>query len=430
MAVTRVYVGHSSTRQKVLAVGLLAVMGLFGAVGSLVVAPALYQKEAGQVDVSPGSIGSMADGSVPVVTTLKEMEGGEPFVLRNEEFGDWTRSTGEMIGETYYNKITLEDGTVLAAKIRFEAETEEFVREEGALKADYEHTVVTYPIGVMRPWPQEEQELAEAAGWITYKDGYADMEGDFGVELPDLEKMKTDWSLKMLAAGLVAGLAATTAVDLFMGRKEGRASTPQTEQEMWILGTYANWAQNFGQLNYKGRLTSPNTVASPLYLGGRPKDEDSKKLTIKVLKKDWGIKTREDLLDTVEYMSKGSGFWDCTTQSGRAWELCRSTQLLGMGYIAGWLTKKEMLERSSVVGNIIQRVFGGWEELSESYLEAYTDWRVQVSGQQAEAAIVMRRQIQQNLNNRKDSPYRLPWMLPLGMDSERMERVKEKTGEV
>ena len=101
-----------------------------------------------------------------------------------------------------------------------------------------------------------------------------------------------------------------------------------------------------------------------------------------------------------------------------------------MGYIAGWLTKKEMLERSSIVGNIIQRVFGGWEELSESYLEAYTNWGMETFGQQAEAVIEMRRQIQQNLNNRKDSPYRLPWMLPLGMDSQRMERVKEKTGEV
>lgn len=89
-----------------------------------------------------------------------------------------------------------------------------------------------------------------------------------------------------------------------------------------------------------------------------------------------------------------------------------------------------MIERSCVVGNIIQRVFQDWEELAESYLEAYTRWRVGQFGQQAEAAVEMRRRIQQNLYSRKDSPYRLPWMLPLGMDSERMERVKEKTGEV
>ena len=97
MAVTRVYIGHSTTREKVLAVGLLAVIGLWGALGSAVIGPKIYHKEADKIDVSPGSIGSVADGSVPVVTTLQEMESGEPFVLKNEEFGDWTRSSGEMI---------------------------------------------------------------------------------------------------------------------------------------------------------------------------------------------------------------------------------------------------------------------------------------------------------------------------------------------
>ncbi len=430
MAVTRVYIGHSTTREKVLAVGLLAVIGLWGALGFAVIGPKIYHKEADKIDVSPGSIGSVADGSVPVVTTLQEMESGEPFVLKNEEFGDWTRSSGEMIGDTYYNKITLEDGTVIAARIHFEAETEEFVLEEGALTKNFDHAIVTYPIGILRPWPEEVQTEAEAASWITYKDGYLDMEGDFGVELPELGKIKKEWQLKMMAAGLVVGLVSSVVIDLLLKKKEERASTPQTEQERWILGTYANWAQHFGQLNYKGRMAAPNTVASPLYFGGRPKDEDSRKLTIRVLKEDWEIKNREDLLDTVEYMSRGTGFWDCTTQYDRAWELCRSNQLLGMGYIAGWLTKKEMLERSCIVGNIMQKVFQDWEELAESYLEAYTRWRRGEFGQQAEAAIIMRKQIQKNLYSRKDSPYRLPWMLPLGMDSERMERVKEKTGEV
>lgn len=430
MAVTRVYIRHSTTREKVLAIGLLAVIGLLGVLGFAVIGPAVYRMEAARIDVSPGSIGSVADGSVPVVTTLQEIESGDAFVLKNEEFGDWRRTAGQMIGDTYYNKITLEDGTVVAARIHFEAQTEEFVLEEGAITRNFDHAIVTYPVGILRPWPEEARDMAETADWITYKDGYLDMEGDFGVELPDSRKLKQEWMLKMMAIGLVAGLTFSVLTDWCLRRREEQASIPQTEQERWILGTYANWAQHFGQLNHKGRLAVPNTAASPLYLGGRPKDEDSRKLTIQVLKEDWDINNREDLLDTVEYMSRGTGFWDCNTQYDRAWELCRSNQLLGMGYIAGWLTKKEMIERSCVVGNIIQRVFQDWEELAESYLEAYTRWRVGQFGQQAEAAVEMRRRIQQNLYSRKDSPYRLPWMLPLGMDSERMERVKEKTGEV
>ena len=79
-------------------------------------------------------------------------------------------------------------------------------------------------------------------------------------------------------------------------KKEGQKSTPQNDQERWILGSYAIWAQFFGQFDYKGRLCAPNTTDSPLYIGGRPKDEDSRKRTIKVLKRDWDIKNRDELL--------------------------------------------------------------------------------------------------------------------------------------
>lgn len=430
MAVTRVYVGHTTTRDKILAFGLLGAMMVFGFVGSSVIGPGIYQSRMSQLDLAPGSVGSRGDESVPVVSTLEEMEQGGKFVLRNEEFGDWTKNSGNLIEDTYYNKIPLKDGTVIAARINLEAEDTEIVTGE-PLQLNFDHEIVTYPVGILRPWPSEEAlREAKAADWITYKKGYLDMEGDFGKELPDLEKIKENAMLSMLAAGLVSGLAVCVIIDLHYKKKEALDSTPQTDQERWILGTYAIWAQFFGQLNYKGKLTHPNTPHSPLYLGGKPKDGDSRKFTIKVLKRDWDIKNREDLLETVEYMSRGTGFWDCKTQYDRAWELCRSTQLLGMGYIAGWLTREELTERSSVVGNIIQRTFEDWQELAQSYLEAYARWRARMAPDGDGSAVRMRNQIYQNLCNRKDSPYRLPWMLPLGTDGVRMEPVKEKTGEV
>jgi len=416
---------------KVLAVGLLAVIGLWVALGSAVIGPKIYHKEADKIDVSPGSIGSVADGSVPVVTTLQEMESGEPFVLKNEEFGDWTRNSGGMIGDQYYNKIVLKDGMVIAAKINQDAVNMDYVKEEDSLRADFEHVMVTYPVGVMRPWPKETDErAAKEAGWLTYTEGYVDMQGDFGVELPDLKKLREDSMVAMAGVGFVLGLGGAVIVELLMKKKEGQKSTPQNDQERWILGTYAIWAQFFGQFDYKGRLYAPNTTDSPLYIGGRPKDEDSRKRTIKVLKRDWDIKNRDELLETVEYMSKGSGFWDCETQSDRAWELCRSTQLLGMGFIAGWLTREELTKRSGIVGNIIQKMFDGWDELTESYLEAFAAWYARAFEGGAESAVRVRRMIYQNLRSRTDSPYKLPWMLPLGTDGSHVEPVREKTGEV
>lgn len=430
MSVTRIYVGHTTTREKILGLGLFALIAVSGFLGTAVIGPGIYHAEVAKLDLSPGSIGSEADGRVPVVDSLEEMEKGTPFVLKNEEFGDWSRNSGQMIGEQYYNKITLKDGTIIAARIRYEAQQTEYIKEDGILQADKEHEIVTYPVGMMRPWPDGDQEAAAKADWITYKDGYLDMEGDFGADLPELKKLKEKYAMGMMAAAFVLGLAASAFIDLRLKKKEALASTPKNDQELWILGTYANWAQFFGQLNYKRKMDRPNTVVSPLYLGGCPRDEDSKKKTVRTLKQDWNIKSREELLETVDYMSIGNGFWNCETQSDRAWELCRSNQLLGMGFIAGWLSREEMIERSCKVGNIIQKVFLNWEELSQSYMDAYTQWRMQTYGQDGQSAVDMRRRIHENLWNRKDSPYRQPWMLPLGMDSARMNPVKEKTAEV
>lgn len=431
MAVTRVYVGHTTTRQKIMGAGLFLGVMVLGLLGSAVVGPGIYQAKVNSLELSAGSVGSKADGSAPEVTMLSQMENTESFVLKNEEFGDWTRNSGGMIGDEYYNKIVLKDGTVIAAKVNHDAVEMEYVKEDGSFRADFEHVMVTYPIGTIRSWPKEtDQKAAQETEWITYTDGFVDMQGDFGVELPDLEKLRTDSMMIMTAIGLVLGLGGLTAAELVMKKKEEQKATPQSDQERWILGTYAIWAQFFGQFNYKGRLSAPNTVKSPLYIGGCPKDEDSKKRTIKVLKRDWDIKNQEELLETVEYMSKGSGFWDCETQADRAWELCRSSQLLGMGFIAGWITREEMIKRSSVVGNIIQKTFDGWDELAESYLEAFAAWYARTFAGKEESAVKVRRMIYQNLRSRTDSPYKLPWMLPLGTDKSRMEPVREKTGEV
>lgn len=431
MAVTRVYVGHTTTRQKILGAGLFLGISVLGFLGSAVVGPGIYQAKADKLELSPGSIGSMADGSVLEVTAFSQMKDAESFVLKNEEFGDWTRNSGGMIGDQYYNKIVLKDGMVIAAKINQDAVNMDYVKEEDSLRADFEHVMVTYPVGVMRPWPKEtDEKAAKEAGWLTYTEGYVDMQGDFGVELPDLKKLREDSMVAMAGVGFVLGLGGAVIVELLMKKKEGQKSTPQNDQERWILGTYAIWAQFFGQFDYKGRLYAPNTTDSPLYIGGRPKDEDSRKRTIKVLKRDWDIKNRDELLETVEYMSKGSGFWDCETQSDRAWELCRSTQLLGMGFIAGWLTIEELTKRSGIVGNIIQKMFDGWDELAESYLEAFAAWYARAFEGGTESAVRVRRMIYQNLRSRNDSPYKLPWMLPLGTDGSHVEPVREKTGEV
>ena len=413
MAVTRVKLGHSTLREKLGALLFLACILAGSVIGAGVVGPMRYQAQMDALDLSPGSVGSAADHSAPEVSTLAEMQANERFILVNEEFGDWQRSTGAMVGDTYYNKITLTDGTILAARINFDSEQTEYIQDgntEITLWSD-DHVLVTYPIGTLRPWPEGVEQAAAAADWFTYKDGYVDMEGDFGIEPPDKDSIVRDAQLKGSAIGMAAGILLVL-VMMFRGdKKERNASTPKNDLERWILGTYANWAQFFHQLNYKGKLTEPDTVHSPLYFGGKRKDNDGKKFTIETLKDSWDIKNLQDLLETVDYMSRGPGLQNCTTQADRAWELCRSTQLLGMAYIAGWLSREDMVERSCTVCRTIQSTFQGWEELTQSYLDGCIQWTLQSGLPMSRAD--MRRSIHDNLCRRADSPYRLPWDLQL-----------------
>jgi len=409
MAVVRIKTGHTTKRDRRCGIALFLIIVLFTALGYGAVGPLLYRRQADQLDLSPGSIGSPAGGSgVPVVSTLAEMERCERFVLRNEEYGDWQRSSGGMIGDVYYSKVTLPDGAVLAAKIHFEAQKSEYLPEGEGTPAG-EHVLVTYPVGALRPWPEGVD--PRQAGWVTYLDGWLDMEGDFGAELPDQGAVCQKAMLIMAAAGLVVGLIATVGISLRGDRKDRLAATPQNDLERWILGTYAIWAQFFGQLDYRGKLMNPNTPQSPLYFGGRPRDDDSKKLTRRTLASSWEIKSLRELLEAVDYMSQGPGLRDCRTQEDRAWELCRSSQLLGMGYIAGWLSREEMVSRSCAVGRVMQETFHSWDELCRSYLDAYEAWSLQ--GGSSSSAAAMRRNIHNNLCQRPDSPYRLPWLLQL-----------------
>ena len=87
-----------------------------------------------------------------------------------------------------------------------------------------------------------------------------------------------------------------------------------------------------------------------------------------VLDDPWEVKSKAQLLETVEHLvTTGEQLRD-------GWQLGRATMVLGLGYIAGYLTRRELLEYSLPAGEAIQRTFSGWEELHESYLKSYEEW--------------------------------------------------------
>ena len=106
-------------------------------------------------------------------------------------------------------------------------------------------------------------------------------------------------------------------------------------------------------------------------------------------------------------MSTGPGFQKCRTKADQAWELCRCTQLLAIAFRLGWISRQDMVRRSCRVGKLIQKTFSGWQEMSESFLASALEWMGTEQGQE------LRRTIHRALWLRPDSPYNLPWDLPL-----------------
>ena len=131
------------------------------------------------------------------------------------------------------------------------------------------------------------------------------------------------------------------------------------------------------------------------------------------LQRAWGIRNYQELLETVEYMSRGPGFTNCESQSARAWQLCRCTALLGMAMVLGWAGRKELVERSREVGKLIQTHFSSWEELAMGFLEDYARWCTAEGVEDAQIRIQYEVDTYYSLEKRTDSPYRLPWDLDL-----------------
>lgn len=221
-------------------------------------------------------------------------------------------------------------------------------------------------------------------------------------------------SLAVMARAVVPGtllLAAVLLLIVFRARRKKEQNlSPENNVEKWIFGTYANWALYNCEYVQDDRLM-PNYEDTPILLGGRLgpyHSPEQRQYFLNMLDSPWDIHSKRELLETVAYMSKGPGFRKCLTQADRAWELCRCTQLLAIAFRLGWISRTEMIRRSCQVGKIIQQTFSGWQEMSESFLSHCLLWMEDPS-----SGADQRRAIHQALWLRPDSPYTLPWDLPL-----------------
>lgn len=69
--------------------------------------------------------------------------------------------------------------------------------------------------------------------------------------------------------------------------------------------------------------------------------------------------------------------------------------------MAQYYTEEEALNKSLEIAQMVQPLFGSWEELVESYLRGYEYW--------AEESAEERRQVFEDLKSRPDNPYQVDY---------------------
>lgn len=231
----------------------------------------------------------------------------------------------------------------------------------------------------------------------------------------------------MVAVLLVAALAGC-------GKNVDKSDTVR-----WINGTQAlqTKVNGWDYTVFGGTAVDENTVAARkefLIRDWEAADRDSADEAV-----DWllGEGHRTSFVERMEFLKEGGvadvteegradfiyGHYELTEEEARryaqfykaygekgadavsAWDYSRAVSVLADGYVAGYYTKEEALDRCMEIAGMMQGMYGSWDAFIDSYLLGYEYYAEESSGG--------RREIYAEIKEAEDSPYRLDWNLAL-----------------
>jgi len=373
--------------------GLLLTLGIcvplvmaLALVTEFFIAPLFYDGYVDSSTVPEGAAGSASTEDTPVVGSIADMErlaDGFTFLIS----GTVLKYDSTRVGDTAaYHYITLESGEKVFARINKKALTE--TEKVG---------IYRLPVGAWREWTLPE----ELSHYTTMTDTshYIDMYGDYIPIVPPeayghaMANKVLVWSfiLSLLAIRIVGVRRWRFAPALLASRDP---LLPRNDLECWCAATFAIWSRSFDGME-----------GFPLITGARGTRRQVKSFRDS-LAEQWDIHNKQEGIRTVhELTDEWAGVLDAR-ESG--WDLCRATQLLGMMYLVGMLTRDELDQEFSRAGRVIQRSFPSWDALAESYLEGFRAWVAQ-TGRDAQGNLAFRRGIYERLKRQTFSPYSIPW---------------------
>lgn len=188
----------------------------------------------------------------------------------------------------------------------------------------------------------------------------------------------------------------------FGKKKEGDSTAPENDVERWVIATYAMW--------------SSAANGNWHYIAGSTTKSRQEGASMRVmLRRDWGVNNREELMSQVSLLVS---IYKTGTQCEKediekgAWDLCRACQILGMGFVGGYIDRQEMMAQSVEVGRVMQMYYHSWAELYDSYLKGYREWRMGAGGD-ASKAVADREDLCNRLLNMPDGLCTVDWNLAL-----------------
>jgi len=232
---------------------------------------------------------------------------------------------------------------------------------------------------------------------------------------------------------VAAGPGAALSAPVYQGSNNG---TPSRAQQRWAIAASAI----LSTFNHE-RLDTLSSNESTL--GAR-----------NMLQNSWGIGSRDDFLQTLQWIDQGGHrqvfselgaraadlspddlskavsrlnaedansvmvahryYKQFGAQSIAAWDYARYINLCRWGVAAGYISEEEAWPRAMHAAQILQQTFASWREFGENYLVGREFWslsRTRDNGQQMRAIYLQ-------LVNDRGSPWnRIPWNLPLEQTS-------------
>ena len=144
-----------------------------------------------------------------------------------------------------------------------------------------------------------------------------------------------------------------------------RGLAPDADSIRWINATHAV----LSGLNRK----SPQ-IYSGLLEENHPAQRTSEKES---LADSWEIYDTASLLETVDWLMKKGGHraqYQGPAHEIAAWDYSRALSLLSSGYLIGYLTREEALDRSLPIAQICQQEYQSWDDFMAAYFKGYEFW--------------------------------------------------------